>query len=67
MGERGTESMGARPEPLRTGSAPGPQSRPAPGWSLSRTIRAWPGLARILYGGPRPVLGPFAHWGPIRF
>lgn len=66
VGERGSESMGSGPEPLRTGSASGPRSRPAPGWSLSWTIWARPGPARTLYGGPRLAIGLFALWRPTR-
>lgn len=67
MGEQASASMGSRPEPLQTGSAPGTRSRPAPGWrGLSRTFQAWPGTTRTLCGGPRRAVEPFAPWGPTR-
>lgn len=67
VGEQGNASMGSRPKPLKTGTAPGTRSRPAPDWSvLSWTIPACLGPARTLYVGPRLAVEPFALWGPTR-
>lgn len=57
--------MGSRPEPLKTGSAPGTRSRPVPGWrGLFWTIWARPGPACTLYVGLCQAVEPIAPWGP---